>query len=96
MKERETRGKGRIRTDVVRPLQFYGQVRAPGPVALHGVHGGDGGEVLQEDDGPRGSQVRGVVDHCGHDQTPRGREPHVRAPTPAGHLCRRRNGEACW
>lgn len=49
---------------VVGPFDADGEVGVAFVVGFYGFDDGDGGEVLEEDDGSRGREVGGVVDYC--------------------------------
>ena len=82
-------------TDVVGPLDFQREVLAAGPIAADAFHRSDGGEVLEEDNGARGSEMGGVVDDGGHDEATGGSNPDVGTSPATGYLGRGDEGEAC-
>lgn len=91
------RGGRRVqRVDVVGPLEAYGQRGVAGVVRVHALHGGERGEVLDEDDGGGLGQRDAVAQDGAVHERARRRDPDVGAAAAAGDLGGRGGGEAVW
>ena len=77
---------GNVRTDIIWPFQFYGEVFVAGGVGLDAFDNGDCGEVLDEDYGGGGVEEHGMGHTDGkYERSCRG-DPNVGTSSSARYL----------